>query len=155
MTCAYAGKSTYTTAFAETIWYFAYTILTHRTFAQRSLVLKNFFWTKWQLCEFSQLRFCNFLTKWQLCELSQLGFCLCLASAYTGKSACTRVFYWSDLILCINNIDILSMCTKKCHAIKLFFLQNDCLSNLAILHGLCILDCSFFFIDHYFAGGIK
>ena len=43
-------------------------------------------------------------------------------------------FYWSFLILCINNIDIhvLSMCMKKCHAKKLFLL-NNCISNLAIL----------------------
>ena len=30
------------------------------------------------------------------------------------------------------------MCMRKCR-------QNDCLSNLAILYGLCILDSSFFF----------
>ena len=35
------------------------------------------------------------------------------------------------------------MCMKKCHAKEFFFLQSDCLSNLAILYGLCILDISF------------
>ena len=43
------------------------------------------------------------------------------------------------MILCINNIDILSMCMKKCHAKKKDFWLN----NLAILYGLCILDISF------------
>ena len=38
----------------------------------------------------------------------------------------------------------MSMCMKKCHAKKIFFfVQSDCLSNLAILYGLCILDSSF------------
>ena len=51
-------------------------------------------------------------------------------------------FYWRFLILCFNNIDILSRCMKKCHAKKIFLL-NNCFSNLAILYGLCILDINF------------
>ena len=34
-------------------------------------------------------------------------------------------FYWRFLILCINNIDILNMCVKKCHAKKNFFWLNN------------------------------
>ena len=49
------------------------------------------------------------------------------------------------LILCINNIDILSMCLKKCYAKKFLFLLNNCFSNLAILYGLCIRDISFLY----------
>ena len=44
------------------------------------------------------------------------------------------------LILCINNIDILSMCMKKCHAKNCFFcLLNNCFSNLVILHAFVFL----------------
>ena len=32
---------------------------------------------------------------------------------------------------------------KNCHAKKMFWGQSECLSNLAILYGLCILDSSF------------
>ena len=32
---------------------------------------------------------------------------------------------------------------KRCHAKKKYFWQSDCLSNLAILYGLCILHSSF------------
>ena len=38
----------------------------------------------------------------------------------------------------------MSMCMKKCYA-KTYFWQSDCLSNLAILYGLCILDSSFLY----------
>ena len=41
---AFMGRSTPATAFNEAIWYFAYTIQTHWTYAWRSLVGKNFFW---------------------------------------------------------------------------------------------------------------
>ena len=47
--------------------------------------------------------------------------------------------------LYFNNIDILSMCMKKCHAKKKFFWLNNCFSNLAILYGLCILGISFLY----------
>ena len=36
------------------------------------------------------------------------------------------------------------MCMKKCHA-KKYFWQSDCLSNIAILYGLCMLDSSFLY----------
>ena len=50
------------------------------------------------------------------------------------------------LILCINIIyvDILSMCMKKCHVKKCFWL-NNCFLNLAIFYGLCSLDISFLY----------
>ena len=53
-------------------------------------------------------------------------------------------FYWSSLIPYTYNTDIMSMCLKKCHA-KKYFWQSDCLSNLAILYALCILDSSFLY----------
>ena len=49
------GRSTPTTAFNGAIWYFAYTIKTHWTYAWRSLVGKKIFLTKWQLWELRQL----------------------------------------------------------------------------------------------------
>ena len=60
--------------------------------------------------------------------------------AYTGKSTCTRAFTEG-----FNNIDVLSMCMKKCHAKKILLLLNNCFSNLAMLYGFCILDISFFY----------
>ena len=79
---AYVGESTHTTAFAETIWYFAYTIKTLWIFAWRSLIPKKLFLTKWQLCEFSHVF---------LFALKQ-RFCLCLDSTYMGTSTCTSAF---------------------------------------------------------------
>ena len=45
------------------------------------------------------------------------------------------------------HIGILGMCMKKCHAKKkrVFVWLNNCLSNLAILYGLCILAISFLY----------
>ena len=62
-----------------------------------------------------------------------------------GEISLYQSFYWRDLILCINNIDMLSMCMKKCHAKKINFWQSDCLSTFAILFGLGILDSSFLY----------
>ena len=49
------------------------------------------------------------------------------------------------LVLCTNNIGILSTLMKKCHAKKKNFWLNDCISNLSILFGLCILEFSFLY----------
>ena len=62
-----------------------------------------------------------------------------------------KSFYRTFLILCVNDIDILSMCMKKCHARNFLLLLNNCFSNLAILYGFCIL-ILVFFIDHYCRG---
>ena len=50
-----------------------------------------------------------------------------------GEISLYQSFYWRDLILCINNIDMLSMCMKKCHSKKINFWQS--------------------FIDNYCGGG--
>ena len=49
------GRSTPTTAFDGTIWYFANTMKTHWTYAWRSLVQKKYFLTKWKQWELRQL----------------------------------------------------------------------------------------------------
>ena len=60
------------------------------------------------------------------------------------RSTCTRAF--TEAFWCFANTDIMTMCMKKCHAKKInCFWKSDCLSNLAILYGLCILDSSFLY----------
>ena len=44
-------------------------------------------------------------------------------------------FYWSFLIFCMLNTDILCICMKSCNAKKV---SDGCLSNLAILNDMCI-----------------
>ena len=51
---AYMGWSTPTTAFDGANWHFVYTMLTHWTYAWRSLVHKNLLLTKWHLWELGQ-----------------------------------------------------------------------------------------------------
>ena len=60
-------------------------------------------------------------------------------------------FYWSFLILCKYNTDIMSMCMKKCHAPIKQFWQSDYLSNLAIFMAF-VFSIVVFFIDHYCTG---
>ena len=73
-----------------------------------------------------------------LCLL--LRFCLCIYK----EIKLYQCFYWSFLILCINNIDILSMCMKKCHTTSSYTcsIYLYCKGGVSDKH--CFL--SFFFI---------
>ena len=78
---------------------------------------------------------------------------MCVDSAYMRKSLVLELLLkLSDTLHILYNTDLMSTCMKKCPA-KNYFWQSDCLSNLAILYGLCFLD-SGFFIDQYCAGSI-
>ena len=63
---AYACQLTRTTVFDEAVYYFAYTLLTHWTFAWRSLVPKKLLLTKW-LCELSHFFPCLLLNRGYAC----------------------------------------------------------------------------------------
>ena len=39
-------------------------------------------------------------------------------------------FLWSNLILCLYNVDTFNICTKKFGLEKIFFCQNDSCENL-------------------------
>ena len=84
-------RSTPTTAFDGTIWYFADTMLTHWTYAWRSLVHKKIVLTKWQLWELRQL-------------FPYMAFVYALIVPY-GPINSYHSFWWSNMILCQYNVD--------------------------------------------------
>ena len=111
MTCidsAYAGNSTYTTACAETIQYFVYTIYSLNIRMKKFDAKKDIFWENNSFVKFAIFS----------CLLLNKDF----ACAYIGKSTCTRAFteaFWYFAL----DIHVLSMCMKKCHAKKYFLVK--------------------------------
>ena len=85
------GRSTPTTAFDGAIWYFAYTMLTHWTYAWRSLVQKKKMTKRqqWELRQYSLIR-CLYLHR------------LCLY----GPINSYHNFWCSNLILCLYNVSL-------------------------------------------------
>ena len=54
-------------------------------------------------------------------KLAAYQTCLCIDSAYAGKINLYHIFCWSNLILCLYNINTLNICKKKFDAKKLIF----------------------------------
>ena len=59
-------------------------------------------------------------------------FCFCLVHTWESQLIPELLLKLSNTLLI--QTDILSMCMKRCHAKKITFQQNGCLSNLAILY---------------------
>ena len=112
----FKGRSTPTTAFDGTIWYFAFTMLTHWTYAWRSSVQKT-----------------KKLTKWQQWELRQFSLMRCLYMhgwCLHGPNNSYHSLWWSNLIPCLYNVDTLNKCMKEFGSEMIIFVQNDSCENL-------------------------
>ena len=113
------GRSTPTTAFNGTIWYFFYTMKTHWTYAWRSFVQKKFFFWQNDSCE-------------NLGNFSLIGLLYMHRWCLHGPINSYHSFWWSNLIFYLYNVDTLNICLKEFGSEKNIFWQNDSCENLDI-----------------------